>query len=125
MKILLDTCVWGGAVELLVAEGHDVIWAGSWDSDPGDVAILEFAHAEGRILVTLDKDFGELAVLHGQRHCGIVRLVAWRAAEMGHICSSTIARYSTELAAGALVTVSPRSVRIRSQVIVPSDRIRD
>jgi hypothetical protein len=27
MKILLDTCVWGGVVQELRAAGHDVVWA--------------------------------------------------------------------------------------------------
>lgn len=46
----------------LAAAGHDVIWAGDWPSDPGDEEILDQAAAQGRVLVTLDKDFGELAV---------------------------------------------------------------
>lgn len=79
MKILLDTCIWGGAIELLKAAGHDVIWAGAWDVDPGDDEILTRAHQEGRVLVSLDKDFGELAVVRGQPHAGIVRLVNWSA----------------------------------------------
>ena len=28
MKILLDTCVWGGVVQELRTAGHDVAWAG-------------------------------------------------------------------------------------------------
>jgi len=36
MRLLLDTCVWGGAREQLRAQGHDVIWAGEWPEDPGD-----------------------------------------------------------------------------------------
>src|SRR5688572_31568341 len=52
---------------------HDVVWCGEWSEDPGDDEILAFAHREGRILVTLDKDFGELAVVHRQPHSGIVR----------------------------------------------------
>lgn len=36
MKILLDTCVWGGARTNLEVAGHDVIWAGDWPEDPGD-----------------------------------------------------------------------------------------
>ena len=60
MRLLLDTCVWGGTVVPLKAAGHDVIWAGNWPSDPGDEEILTRAHQEGRILITLDKDFGEL-----------------------------------------------------------------
>ncbi|MGE3817623.1 MAG: DUF5615 family PIN-like protein [Nitrospiraceae bacterium] len=58
MKILLDTCVWGGGREALEAAGHDVVWAGAWDIDPGDDDILAQAYREGRVLVTLDKDFG-------------------------------------------------------------------
>lgn len=54
MKLLLDTCVWGGAIEALEAAGHDVIWTGAWDVDPGDDDILARAHEEGRVLVTLD-----------------------------------------------------------------------
>ena len=41
MKILLDTCVWGKAADLLTTAGHDVFWSGDWDEDPGDEEILE------------------------------------------------------------------------------------
>lgn len=37
MKLLLDTCIWGGARKDLEAFGHDVVWAGVWPEDPGDV----------------------------------------------------------------------------------------
>lgn len=47
---------------MLEAAGHDVVWVGDWDRDPGDREILFQARSEGRILVTLDKDFGELAI---------------------------------------------------------------
>ena len=56
MKLLLDACVWGGACPELEAAGYDVVWAGSWPTDPGDEQILARAHHEGRVLVTLDKD---------------------------------------------------------------------
>ncbi|WP_343419288.1 DUF5615 family PIN-like protein [Candidatus Flexifilum breve] len=52
-----------------------MIWAGDWGADPGDTAILERAHEEGRILITLDKDFGELVIVRRLPHSGIVRLV--------------------------------------------------
>ena len=63
MKLLLDTCVWGGAVKPLVDAGHDVVWTGAWESDPDDDEILALAYREQRVLVTLDKDFGELAIV--------------------------------------------------------------
>ena len=39
---------------------------------------------------TLDKDFGELAVLDGRPHCGIVRLVGIKAEAQAAICRSAI-----------------------------------
>ena len=50
----------------LRAAGHDVVWSGDWEDDPGDEAILAKAHAQRRVLVTLDKDFGELAIVRRQ-----------------------------------------------------------
>ena len=52
MRLLLDTSIWGGAVAWLVERGNDVVWAGAWDSDPGDQEILRIAHQEQRVLVT-------------------------------------------------------------------------
>ncbi len=75
MKLLLDTCVWGKACKELQSAGHEVVWAGEWPEDPGDDEILERAHREGRVPVTLDKDFGELAIIHGIPHSEIIRLV--------------------------------------------------
>jgi predicted nuclease of predicted toxin-antitoxin system len=77
VKVLLDSCVWGGARISLATAGHDVVWAGDWLTDPGDEEILTHAHADGRVLVTLDKDFGELVIVHGQAHSGIVRWLIW------------------------------------------------
>ncbi len=54
MKVLLDTCVWGGVRQALSDAGHDVVWTGDWDEDPGDDEILAQAYRESRVLVTLD-----------------------------------------------------------------------
>jgi len=118
LKILLDTCVWGGAREPLQAAGHDVIWAGDWPRDPGDDEILRRAADDGRVLVTLDKDFGELAIVHGHRHGGIVRLVGLSARGQGPVCCDVLVAYRTDLEAGAIVTVEQSRVRVRP----PEDR---
>ena len=113
MKVLLDTCVWGKATEELSRAGHDTEWAGDWDRDPGDEEILRLAHEQGRVLVTLDKDFGQLAVAFGRRHSGLVRLVGMSAREQGPMCVDVLSRYEEELAAGAIVTVEPGRIRVR------------
>lgn len=116
MKILLDTCVWGKAKEKLLQEGHDVIWAGDWEEDPGDMEILNRAHKEERVLVTLDKDFGELAIVRKILHSGIIRLVNISAMNQADICHSVISRYQEILQNGAIITVETNRIRIR-----PSD----
>ena len=75
MKVLLDSCVAGVVRSALVAAGHDVTAAIDWPRDPGDEEILSAARSEGRVLVTLDKDFGELVIGKGRLHHGIIRLV--------------------------------------------------
>ena len=42
---------------------------------PSDEALLALAREESRVLITEDKDFGELVFLRGLPHPGIVRLV--------------------------------------------------
>lgn len=113
MKVLLDTCVWGKAKDELSRAGHDTEWAGDWDRDPGDDEILRLAHEQRRVLVTLDKDFGELAVAFGRPHSGLVRLVGMSAREQGPMCVDILSRYAEELAAGAIVTVEPGRIRVR------------
>ena len=113
MKLLLDTCVWGGAKKILESSGQDVVWSGDWPEDPGDEEILAKAHDEGRILVTLDKDFGEIAIVKGKPHSGILRLVNLSAKQQGIMCLRVIEAYGPELQSGAIITVEPGRIRIR------------
>ena len=98
MNVLLDSCVWGGVRAELAAAGHDVVWTGDWPEDPGDEEILARAYGEGRILVTLDKDFGELAVVFGHAHSGIVRIVNFQISNHASVCLNAIERHGEELA---------------------------
>ena len=114
MKLLLDSCVWGKARSELESSGHDVIWAGDWEHDPGDSEIMAQAYREGRILVTLDKDFGELAIVKRLNHAGIIRLVNLSAKQQARACLRTLDLYGDELLSGAIATVEMDRVRIRS-----------
>lgn len=114
MKVLLDNCVWGGVRPRLEAAGHDVLTAADcWDEDPGDEEILERAHREARLLITLDKDFGELAIAQGKPHSGILRLVNVSALRQAPICIHVLALHADDLTAGAIVTAEPGRLRIR------------
>ena len=74
MRVLADENLPRSIVDLLRAEGHDVLWARTDCSGWKDAAILEFAESEARFVLTRDKDFLQVAV-QGQpplRRCGVV-----------------------------------------------------
>ncbi len=73
LRILADENVPGQAVAAMQSDGHDVIWARTHSPGRTDEAILQQAQTEDRILLTLDKDFGELAFRWGlPASCGII-----------------------------------------------------
>jgi predicted nuclease of predicted toxin-antitoxin system len=114
LKVLLDSCVWGPAAEELSRAGHGVTWVGDWISDPGDEAVLQVAAESRSILVTLDKDFGELAIVRGQHHTGIIRLAGISARRQAAACIAALDRYGDLLVKGAIVTVEPGRIRIKT-----------
>jgi predicted nuclease of predicted toxin-antitoxin system len=115
VKVLLDSCVAGGVAPALAAAGHDVISAGDWPSDPGDEEILAAAQAQNRVLVTLDKDFGELAIARGRPHCGIIRLVNLRARQQAALCAQVLETHSKDLAKRRIITVQTGRLRVRTE----------
>lgn len=113
MKLLLDACVSGKAADELRAAGHDVAWVGDWIEDPGDETLLALAHTQERALVTIDKDFGELAVRRRMRHHGILRIVGFSARLHAQVCLIAVETHGADLINGALVTAEPGRIRIR------------
>jgi predicted nuclease of predicted toxin-antitoxin system len=93
--------------------GHEVEWVGDWSADPGDDEILAHAAQNAQVLVTLDKDFGELAVALGARHTGIIRLVDFRYLEQAPVCARVIGQHEGDLVRGAIVTVERGRIRVR------------
>ena len=113
MKLLLDSCVWAPARDEIQTAGHEVAVVSDWGADPGDEAILARAREEGRILVTLDSDFGNLAIFRRLPHAGIVRLVGIHPRQQAAICVRVLSQYGEQLLEGAIVTADPARVRVR------------
>ena len=61
MRLLADENFPGEAVEKMRADGHDVLWIRADAPGSSDPQVLAMAVAENRVLITFDKDFGELA----------------------------------------------------------------
>ena len=111
VKFLIDRCAGQRLAVWLRGEGHDV--RVSWDTepDPGDAALLKMAADEGRILVTIDSDFGTLVHLLGAAHAGIVRLPDVPASARIALMAELMARHGPELP-GSIVTVRGGRIRI-------------
>jgi predicted nuclease of predicted toxin-antitoxin system len=65
MRILANENFPREAVEALRDRGHDVAWVRTDSPGSSDDAVIERAAAEARVLITFDKDFGELAFRRG------------------------------------------------------------
>lgn len=69
MKFLIDVCI-GYAVETEIRKLTGFDFNGVRDVNPrmGDVDIIEWAISEERIIITSDKDFGELVFKNKLSH---------------------------------------------------------
>lgn len=74
MRFLLDECVGPAVAMWLRNDGRDAV--SIQDVEPGaeDEAVLNRAATEKRILVTYDRDYGELVFLHRKKHAGVIYL---------------------------------------------------
>ena len=86
-----------------------------------DEALLALAYEEHRVLVTEDKDFGELVFLRRLPHPCIVRLAELRVTEQVDAMRGLIERHGDALRAGAIVVVTRRRVRIRTTEVGEQD----
>lgn len=72
MKFLVDESVEFPVVTYLRSQGHDVVAVAEDFPSTADADILASAWQQERILVTNDRDFGELVFFHELPHRGII-----------------------------------------------------
>ena len=73
MQLLADENIPSAAIDLLRKRRHDVLAISEMSPSACDEDVLLLAKREGRILLTFDKDFGELALSpRPQPSCGII-----------------------------------------------------
>lgn len=72
IKFVADVNVEKPIVDYLKKEGYDVKWVPDYNCEILDEDLLEMANVEKRILITNDKDFGELIFLQKRLSAGII-----------------------------------------------------
>ena len=94
--------------------GHDVRSARGELAGASDETLLALAYEERRVLITENKDFGEVVFLSPLPHPCVVRLVELRVVEQVDALRGLIERHGHVLRADAIVVVTSRRVRIRA-----------
>jgi predicted nuclease of predicted toxin-antitoxin system len=116
MRFLVDMNLPPAVAAWLRAEGHDavhVLDAGL--ADLPDREIFARAAAEGRIVVTLDLDFGEILGMAQGAGSGVIllRLRMARQPYLRERLRVAIAQAAAALEAGAIVLVEDTRIRVR------------
>ena len=114
MRFLANANFPGAAVNALEAAGHDVVWVRTAQPGIADPDVLAWAAREERILLTFDKDFGELAQgLALPSNCGVVllRLPMPKPADVGRRLAHLV--MSRNDWAGHFSVIEPGRVRMR------------
>ena len=112
MKFLVDRCAGRRLADWLARQDHDVLEARNLGPDPGDSELLRRAESEGRVVITIDTDFPKLVHMGGQGHAGMVRLPDVPAGRRIALLSEVLIRHTSELGAGAIITVKGGKIRI-------------
>ena len=114
MRFVVDESTGIAVIEYLRSQDHDVLAVAETMPRAADVDILSRATREGRILVTNDKDFGELVYRRAQAHHGVVllRLRDETPANRVRVIKTVLELYAGRLE-GRVTIATERGVRIR------------
>jgi len=114
MRFLADANIESAIVLWLRAEGHDVVWANEFPPSVPDERLLELARNENRIVLTYDRDFGDLVFRERLVSSGVVLLRFQAPLQAQRLeMSQSYWPCIEETALGHFMVVSDRRVRVR------------
>jgi len=114
LKFLGDENLDWQIVERLRLDGQEVLYVVEMEPGIADDEVLNLANNEGAIILTSDKDFGELVFRLCRIAAGIVliRLFGLSPNDRAEIIANAINQHADELL-GAFTVISSKSIRIR------------
>ena len=117
MKFIADEGIDFPIVAELRIRSHDVLYIAEETPGLDDEFVLKKAFDEKRLLITQDKDFGELVFRLKHQHCGIIllRLEGIKPKEKAKIVSDVIEKHAPELL-DSFSVIQPEIVRIRKDI---------
>jgi len=117
LKLLADEGVDRLVVVRLRDDGHDVTYVAEEDPGISDDIVLGLSGETKALLITADKDFGELVFRQGQAYRGVVllRLGGLSNQRKAELVSATLRDHGVEMEE-AFSVIEPTSLRIRKKV---------
>jgi predicted nuclease of predicted toxin-antitoxin system len=114
MRFLADESVDQRTVQRLLDDGHELVVARLDLSGKKDPEVLAAANAHGSILITEDKDFGELVFRLKAAHAGVVliRMNGMSGSEQADHVSQAIAERGNDLL-HAFTVIGRSRMRVR------------
>ncbi len=99
IRFIADVNVEKRIIDCLIKLGFDVKWIPDYDCEMNDADLLAMATNENRILITNDKDFGELVFLRKQNFAGIIliRVKGQNTKEKVNLVEKLILNYKEKL----------------------------
>ena len=113
MKFIIDASADSSDLRaMLIKQGHDVVTAAEIGPGTPDDVLLARAAREQRVLITEDKDFGELVFVYRMPHAGIVRLTDMSSQQRLEAVRELLEHHSSALGQSKILVVSPNQVRV-------------
>jgi predicted nuclease of predicted toxin-antitoxin system len=99
VKFLVDVGVGKSVEGWLQSKNYDTKSVRDINSKASDKEILNLAKSENRMIITMDKDFGELVYRSGLSHSGVLllRLEDAQAEEKVQVIDTILQKYSEKL----------------------------
>lgn len=103
-------------IVIALCKRYDVVYVAETMASAKDDAVLHEANLLDRILITLDKDFGELVFRDGKAHAGVIlcRVQSLAIEEAVQLVLDTVIKYGQDLWS-VFTVIQPGNIRIRKQ----------
>ncbi len=116
LKFLVDESSGKKLAEELSVKGYDVVYVGDVLKEALDHAVLDAADKQARILITNDKDFGELVFRQLKPSSGVILLRLKTDTPESRIkCTATVIKRFGEKLSNSFTVVSEESIRLRKR----------
>lgn len=111
LRFLIDESTGQAVAVHLRQHGYDAVAVSDVMPRADDDSILRFAVTERRILITNDKDFGEMVYRRRQQHCDIIllRLADVAAAAKKRAALSAVEQYGAQLVDAFCIATEKKS----------------